>query len=246
MQVGRHYPRAPITEALVDLKVNFRDGISLDRLKGFGAKVKNSYPHEETREMVQAQLTMQGGASTSRETLGYLYRSSDKLQAVQARRDGFTFSRFAPYETWEVLIAEARRLWTLFVEVTNPTEVQRVAVRYINHLLLPITSGRLKFEDYLRTFPVVGEGAGQDLEQFFVRLQLPQKDLGATLILTEALLPPQVPESVGVILDIDLFRDGTSLMPSSEEIWGILKTFRDRKNLYFEGSITDACRELFQ
>jgi uncharacterized protein (TIGR04255 family) len=246
MEIGRHYPRAPITEALVDLRVSFREGISLERLRDYGGKVKRAYPHEETREIFEAQFGLQKAPSTSRQVLGYLYRSSDKLQAVQARRDGFTFSRFAPYETWEHLIAESHRLWDIFVETLRPTAVERIAVRYINQLVLPIVAGALDFEHYLQTFPKIGEGPSPDLEQFFIRLQLPQRDIDARLILTEALLPPQVPESVGVILDIDLFREGLAFPPDSGEIWSILNAFRDRKNLYFEASITDRARELFK
>ena len=82
------------------------------------------------------------------------------------------------------------------------------------------------------------------LEQFFLRLVMPQIDLAAKLILTEALLPPQG-DRLGVILDIDLFRENVSINAESAEIWDILEAFRVRKNKYFEASITDAARELF-
>lgn len=246
MPSARHYPRAPITEALVDLRVSYPEGMSLERLKQFGDRVRNRYPSEATRDVFQAEIKLGQGASSTNTTLGFVYHSADRLQAVQARLDGFTFSRFTPYETWDLLIAEARRLWALFVETAAQCLVQRVAVRYINRLDLPIKDGRLRFEDYLRTFPVVGAEAGQEMEGFLVRLMLPQRDIAAKLVLTEALVPQQHPGVVGVILDIDLFRDGVSLPGDSKEVWDILEAFHDRKNLYFEASITDSARELFQ
>jgi uncharacterized protein (TIGR04255 family) len=103
----------------------------------------------------------------------------------------------------------------------------------------------LAFEEYLKTFPRVGEEAGQDVTQFLLRLVLPQPDLDATLILTEALVPGEPSTRLGVILDIDLFRE-TVVLPESPEIWTILDTFRARKNVYFEASITDRTRELFR
>src|SRR5205085_11332812 len=166
----------------------------------------------------------------------------DRLQAVQARLDGFTFSRFSPYLNWLQLVTEGRRLWEIFVKTTQPQAVQRVAVRYINQINIPISDEKvLRFEDYLQTCPVIGPQAGQDLEQFFMRLILPQKDLAAQLILTEALLPAQG-STVGVILDIDLFRENASIGVDSPEIWSILDEFRSRKNRYFEASITENAR----
>ena len=189
-----HYPRAPITEALIDLRVEFDGEIPLEKLKQFGVAIRPSYPHSDTREFVQAELQFgpaQGptGASSSRRTIGYIFHAEDRRQAVQARFDGYTFSRFRPYEDWPRLRAEAHRLWNMFVSVTQPKRVNRIAVRYINQLNLPLKDGRLQFEDYLKTFPEIGGDADQSLEQFYVRLVMPQNDLSARLVLTETLLP---------------------------------------------------------
>ena len=248
MPTHQPYPNAPLTEALIDFRVKFNHDISLDKLKRFGAEVSAQYPNETTRDLLQGQINF--GASepqtqSSRTAIGYIYHSGDRRQAVQARLDGFTFSRFTPYQDWAHLVKETKRLWGIFIEVLRPTVVVRVAVRYVNQINLPLKAGTLRFEDYLRTFPqLTGIEEDVDLEQFFVRLVMPQRDLSARLILTETLLPPQ-DHFLGVILDIDLFRDDISLDARSEEIWAILEMFRSRKNKYFEASITDAARELF-
>jgi len=247
MTAAKHYPRAPITEALVDLRVSYPAPRDLQTLKSLGDRLGNSYPHTAARDMFQAEFKVGGSAQSHQTTVGYIFHTADRSQAVQARQDGFTFSRFAPYETWDTLVAEAMRLWALFVQVTGPERVTRVAVRYINQLNLPLESNTdLDFEKYLKTIPVIGSDAGQMLESFFMRLILPQADLGATLVLSEALIPPRIPRTVAVILDLDLFREGLSIDPGSEEIWRILDSFRSRKNTYFEASITDLTRELFK
>lgn len=253
MPSHRHYPRAPITEALIDLRVAYRPGISLEKLKGFGSEIREQYPNESARDMVQGQISMTEAApvvQSSRSTVGYIFHSIDRLQAVQVRLDGFTISRFAPYENWDHLVEETRRIWSIFVRSLQPDKVLRVATRYVNQINLPLKEGTLKFEDYLRTFPACGLTEDIALEQFFLRLVMPQTDLSATLILTEALLPPQAPlppksETLGVILDIDVFRQNLDLDVHSDEIWAMLELFRSRKNKFFEGSITDATRELF-
>jgi uncharacterized protein (TIGR04255 family) len=248
MPTHRHYPKAPITEALIDFRVAYGQGISLERLKKFGAELKAEYPNESSRDIFQGQITFDVSApaaqSSSRSTVGYIFHSTDGRQAVQVRLDGFTFSRFAPYQDWPHLVNETKRLWSLFVRMAQPTTVLRVAVRYVNQINLPVKEGGLRFEDYLRTFPAIGVGDDVELEQFLIRLVMPQKDLSARLILTEALLPQQG-DSIGVILDVDLFREHVELDVRSADIWAILELFRERKNIYFEASITDASRELF-
>ena len=245
------YPHAPITEALIDLRVEYAKEMPLEQLKGLGTLIHAAYPHSDTRDFLQAEIQFgpgqsQPGASSTRKTVGYIFHAEDRRQAIQARVDGFTFSRFRPYENWAALKAEAQRLWTNFVSVTSPERVTRIAVRYINRLNLPLKGGQLKFEDYLRTFATIAGDSDQSLEQFFMRLVMPQVDLEARLVLTEALLPQESPDEIGVILDLDLSREGVSFSPQSGEIWDILDRFRERKNQYFEASITDAARELFQ
>jgi len=247
MASNRHYPNAPITEALIDIRVTYPHGITLEKLKGFAVEIREQYPNENSRDVVQGKIDLSGPnlqTQSSRTTVGYIFHSADRRQAVQARLDGFTFSRFAPYQDWNHLVDETKRLWKVFVALLEPTIVIRVAVRYVNQISLPLSGGTISFERYLSTFPMIGTEEDVPLEQFFLRLVMPQNDLPAQLILTEALLPQQG-ASLGVILDIDLFRENLSLDVRSGEIWDILERFRERKNKYFELSITDAARELF-
>jgi uncharacterized protein (TIGR04255 family) len=244
----RRYPNAPITEALVDLRVQYDPGVSLEKLKAFGAEVKAQYPHENTRDFLQGEFHLEGPqAQATRTTVGYIFHSEDRSQAVQVRLDGFTFSRLPKYKDWPHLMGETKRLWSIFSKMLQPRTVVRIAVRYINQINLPLNKqGKgLRFEDYLATFPEM-RGLQEDivLEGFFLRLVVPQADLSAKLVVNEALMQPQG-ETIGVILDIDLFRENLSLDANSNEIWTILDSFRDRKNQYFEASITDATRELF-
>ena len=247
MQNYRHYPKAPITEALIDFRVIHEVGISLEKLKKFGAEIVDEYPNEATRDLVQGKITLIGPQpqhQSSRSTFGYIFHSQDRLQAVQARLDGFTFSRFAPYKDWDHLTTEAKRLWQVYVDLLKPSAVIRLAVRYVNQINLPLIEGTVRFEDYLSTFITTGVEDDVNLEQFLVRLVMPQEDLGAVLVLTEALLPSRG-DHLSILLDIDLFRENVSFDVRSNEIWDILNTFRSRKNRFFEGSITDATRRLF-
>lgn len=48
MQVNRHYSKAPITEAIIDLKVAFPERFTVDQLEDIYASLSNRFPTLET------------------------------------------------------------------------------------------------------------------------------------------------------------------------------------------------------
>jgi uncharacterized protein (TIGR04255 family) len=116
-------------------------------------------------------------------------------------------------------------------------------VRYINRLDLPLPLE--DFKDYLRTVPEVSSDLPQGLSGLLMQLAIPQEDIGALLLLNEALLPSPDPDTVSILLDIDLFRElETSI--DEEELWRTLDQFRVRKNYVFEACITERTKELIR
>src|SRR5262249_55431122 len=182
-------------------------------------------------------------ASAESRQEGFLFSSADEKQIYQVSLEGLTVNRLAPYLGWQQLRDEARRLWGLYREVVRPKKVVRVAVRTINRLDLPLPEVELKH--YLRTSPEVSPLLPQALSGFFMQLHLPQRDLKATLLLTETAVPPPAPNTTSVVLDLDLFRADD--LPSDDgAVWELLEGLRARKNEIFEACITDKTRELIR
>ena len=243
MQISRHYSKAPITEAIIDLKVTLPENFSVDKLTEIHSQISDRFP---TKEPLQASsLLFQAGPTikidASHQHSGFLFRSEDGLRIFQATLSGFTFNRLAPYETWENFRDEARYLWDIYKDICKPSSVTRAAVRYINRLDLP--GPALDFKDYLRTVPEVSPDLPQGLSNFFMQLQIPQEDLNCMLIINEAFVPPTSPERVSVILDFDLYREQI-WRSDDEDIWRFLEELRQRKNQAFEASITERTRRL--
>jgi len=239
-----HYKNAPITEALIDIRVLLPAEFGFEELQGIRQFVVDKYPREETFTMATISFGPEVQASTEQKKLGLKFWGAGDKQVFQARVDGFTFSRLQPYETWEQLRDEARRLWDVYRGFAKPTRITRVAVRYINQLNLP--GNRVEPEDYLRTFPFLTPDLPQELRDFgpfVMSLNLAQPDLKGTLVINEASARPQKPDTLSIILDIDLFVERPDLV-DEESLWKLLQQLRERKNLYFEACITDKTREL--
>jgi uncharacterized protein (TIGR04255 family) len=246
MQVSRHYSKAPITEALIDLKVTLPEEFSTDDLANIYTHISDRFPTQESIQMgsfvFQADLTMK--VDTNQQHTGYLFRSKDGLKIFQATLNGFTFNRLAPYDSWEELSSDAKYLWGIYKKICKPTNVTRAAIRFINQINIPAKE-LVDLEDYFHTVPQVPSDLPQGvLNSFFTQLQIPQDDLNCMLIITEALVPRMNPDFISVILDFDLFRQQV-WQADDEDIWRFLEELRRRKNLVFEASITDKARRLF-
>jgi len=63
------------------------------------------------------------------------------------------------------------------------------------------------------------------------------------LVISEASAQPKRPDTLPIILDIDLFVEQPEIA-DEESLWGFFQKLRERKNLYFEACITDRTREL--
>lgn len=250
MTAVQHYSKPPITEALIDLRVEKAESLTLAQLEKCHEGEDKAYPKKGNLSpaSAQAQLMREGQSASfppaaDASQIGYLFKSADGRQIFQVSFEGFTMNWLAPYPGWEVVRDEARRLWNVYRERTRPLKVTRIGVRYINRFDFPGPTVELK--DYLLTSPEVSPclPQQQQLVAFFMQLAIPQSEIKATLLLSETTLPAPTPNISSMALDIHLFR--SEELPSDEAaMWGLFDDLRRRKNEIFEACITDKTREL--
>jgi uncharacterized protein (TIGR04255 family) len=248
-----YYSRAPITEALIDLRVTQVQGFSMSDLESIGDTIVDRYPRQEG--MYSGQVNIPVGEPAQVETLhqqtGFRFTDQDGRQILQARIDGFTFSVLAPYDRWETFRDEARRLWYLYKSATRAESITRVAVRFINRIDIPTADAvTVRLEDYLRTYPEIPADWPYDaFRSFFMQLQILQEDLRCWLVVNQATAQPPDLETTSILLDFDLFREEYEEPWRADDdaaVWEFLEHLHDRKNEYFERSITDETRRLIR
>lgn len=245
-----HYDKAPITEALIDIRVELAPEVRFEDLQALRQHLASEYPREDTRSVAEAlvQFGPAVQASAKQTPLGLGFWNSSNNQVLQVRLDGFTFSRLEPYEDFERLRDEARRLWNIYRDVVRPKRITRVAVRYINQFNIPTTAEKIEPEEYFRTFPQISSKLPPNLRDFgpyFMSLRMNQDDLEGVLVLNQAMTPPKLPETISIVLDFDLYIERPRVT-SEQELWAVFDRLRARKNLYFEACITDKARELIR
>jgi uncharacterized protein (TIGR04255 family) len=240
----RHYDNAPIKEAIIEIQIESSQPLALTNLEKAGISVPQGYAERRRLMMGQLRGQFEGGiltATANQDEIGYAFVGGEGKHVAQFRVNGFTFSRLAPYQTWVQLRNEAKTLWNLYRQIVGALPVVRVGLRYVNQLDIPMPIR--DFRDFIRFYPEISSDLPQELAGFFLQVQIPQEDLGAMLILNEAMVPPPGPDFASVVLDIDVFKQGLKI-ESDDEVWNVLEGLRLRKNLIFEGCITNKTREL--
>ncbi|MFQ4142420.1 TIGR04255 family protein [Chlorogloeopsis sp. ULAP02] len=253
------FPNPPITEAIFDITVNLRDSFNHEILLNFHEEVKEAFPN------IQKRMAFQGGLELkvddideinpqllpiSNKPEGYIFISQDQKRIIQARLNGFTFSRLKPYESWESFYREAYQLWEKYAQLVSPVKVTRLALRYINQILIPAT-GTIELKDYIRTVPEISNDLSVIMEDYFMQILVVHPDYRPSRAIINQTIG-QVTENekgervVPLIFDIDVFQQ-VNLHHDDEEIKKIfelnLRSFRDE--IFFK-SINDKTKELFK
>ncbi|MBI4699124.1 MAG: TIGR04255 family protein [Nitrospirae bacterium] len=243
------FPNAPITEALIDIRVQLPEEINLDKLKTFHESIKERFPQKQERISIQAgfKFTPEGSATLppSSKPDGYLFRSMTENKVVQARLDGFTFNKLKPYEKWELFRNEAHVLWDSYFKIAKPIKVLRIALRYINRIELPLSI--TNFKEYILTTPEIAPKLPQGLAHFFMQLVIPNHEIAATATITQTIENPlpAATHKFPYIFDIDVWKD-TLYEGSNQEMWDEFEKLHIFKNEIFFNSITKKTEELFK
>lgn len=245
MAKQRHLSKAPITEALVDLRVKLpAESRNVTLIEKIAEQIKKRYP--EKKRLLEHRFEFHLGPPPTEKTatnhVGYRFTSDDGQQVVQAGINGFTFSRLKPYDTWEQLREEAYQVWKVYEVVLRPEAITRVATRFINQLDIP--GPNIDFDHYLTAAPVVPKTLPQAMSSFFTRTVVPDEKTHVVAIITQAFEPGPNPQIVSVTLDIDVFKEQS--FENQDEAWGTIDYLRASKNQIFFDSITEKTAELFE
>ena len=234
-----HLRNAPIREALIDFRVRLPADFSQEALRVLADSLASEFPKVGPIHQFQGQIEFgeEGPVAIQKDPqlLGYRLESHTGLDVAQIRIDGFTFSRLAPYESWDRMVEDAWVVWERYVEDLRPLGIERIATRFINRIALP-PSGQLAA--VFRVPPGVSDGR---MEAFFFRYQLAPTDGVFTIVS----LATEEGTDASVILDIDCFVR-RSFATDKETLQRQLPKIRDAKNRVFFGSLTSATIRRFK
>ncbi|MBD0262408.1 MAG: TIGR04255 family protein [Tolypothrix sp. Co-bin9] len=249
----------PITEAILDITVTLHDDFNDEVLLAFHKDIREDFPH------IQKRMAFQGGFefnlekpeeinpqlfSISNKPEGYIFVSHDQKRIIQARLNGFTFSRLKPYESWETFYREAYKLWQQYAQITSPREVIRLALRYVNQIMIP-AEGTIELKDYVKTLPEISNNLSVVMESYFMQILIAHSEYKPSKAIINQTIGQISENEKGektypLIFDIDVFQE-VNLAPNDDAIKDIFElNLRGLRDEIFFKSITEKTQELFR
>jgi uncharacterized protein (TIGR04255 family) len=212
---ARPFPRlstAPIVEAVIELRARAETPWEEEEVSRRLTERLPDYP--STRKVADLVFTANfalasGGdgampeanpTSRSQRWTGVRHESPDGRFIADFTRDHFSLSRLAPYQEWTSFRDEALRLWQIHAGLAEPAEVQRLGVRFINRLAVPVAN--LDFGDY---FEGLGVAPGSLATAGFLyqdALAVPGHPYVVNTLRTVQ-QPQNAAAAIGLLLDID-------------------------------------------
>lgn len=248
MAQQKHLDNPPILEAIIDFRVITKPSFDFSSIKQLEVEFQDEYLALEPLRQFEASLRVKQGQPVHqsfelKDIHTYRMPSKDGKQIALFKKDGFTFSRLAKYTSWNDVFHIASRLWLRYANVVPIEEIQRLAVRYVNRILLPFPLlGGL--EEFLEVYPNLPLEKNQMLETFLSRYMISDVSRDASAIITQALEPVGEDIKTPLIFDIDVFKEA-SFGHNAKAVLAHFENLREIKNSIFFDSLKEKALELF-
>lgn len=237
----RHLSKAPIIEAVMDFRARLAPEFPVEDLRNVGEELAAAYPNRKDTWLIEGSIAFSSASpapmsSSTQRANGYAFWSADGKQVAQFRLDGFTFSRLAPYTSWDEIAPQALRLWERYRTVAKPEALYRIAVRYINQIVLPDTPTEL--DDIITCAARIPLELPQLMAGFLSHVDVPLPRPNTYARIVQSMGHASAAPQRSLLLDVDVFR-AEELDPSSEVLRPIFDELRTFKDLAFFGSLTE-------
>jgi uncharacterized protein (TIGR04255 family) len=241
---GFAYPRAPITEAVIDFRVARQNAMSVDGLVPLTTRLAGDYPVIEQRRNATAMVDTWSQVPPRLDVapVGFTARSADGLWIYNAQPDGVSISRLAPYTRWSDLRERAKFVWDAYISLNAPLAISRLGLRFINKIVF--SERRVELVDQFYTRVEIAQDMPGTMSHFFFQTQIVQSDINCVAVINSTAEHRNPAANVSIILDIDLFTVSNEGI-HFDNAWDKLEVMRRRKNVIFEACITEKTRGLF-
>jgi uncharacterized protein (TIGR04255 family) len=241
--MGRKYANPPIVEAVCEFRLTPETRWDLTVPGLLYEKLKESFPQKEQRIIQEVELAQgsEGLQQQIRTSERIMFFTSDRKMLVQVGTRLLVVNALKPYPHWEGFKPRIEMAWKSLQATIEVHGLERIGLRYINHIELPAQG--VKLSEYFEFYPFVGQRLPQQVVSFIAGVEFSYAD-GRDHCRVQ--LTP-ILGSVGkhlLMLDLDYF----VARPRSVEVAKVIDWIEEAHNRVeeiFEGCITEKLREMF-
>lgn len=242
-----HLDRSPIVEAIFYFQARSNKEWLTDELKESIFSQLPDYPFVNiekdlefgfSQSLVDSEMPV---ATSKKVMMGLRFKATEEPHFALFRPDGLTFSRLMPYSHWDNFVAEAMKLWQVYCVVAEPSEIQRIGVRFINQISIDSSN---HLADILREAPSRVDSL--PLKTFFYQSTLAVEDesLEIGIIKTMSQDAGFGQAKPVFYLDIDVYST-KPISKEQESLYSLLPKLRYYKNKVFFDLLTEAAIQSF-
>ena len=241
------YRAPPIFEAIIEIR--FQEPRSLKALEKAARRIKSRYETAQNDQEVEVQVRLEAAGvitpQISKPTPIRRFASNDQADRCTINPKRFHWSRFAPYEGWDIFRDRVVEDLGAMLKGERLPALTRIGVRFRNRLdVKDEGNGICRYEDHLSinlSLPPLLD----PLDMYQWRVEKTMRPSNLRLVLMSGIVPPELPATNAFLLDIDVSEE-TDLPINFEQLVEKLEQMRNLKNDVFEASITPLARKSFE
>jgi uncharacterized protein (TIGR04255 family) len=245
--MGKKYKNPPLVEALCEFHFEQNSPWDLVIPGLIYEKVRTSFP--ERKQIRVHSLEALQGANVLRQNI----RITDRMQFLREDEKAFiqigvnllAVNHLKPYPSWEEFLPLIKEGFQAYSEIAKPKNIQRIGLRYINHI--DIHEGKIDLKDYFGFRPEMDNEIFQNFGLFNIGVHIPYKQEKEFLKIELASKISKNPDVLEFVLDLNYFLIKTeNVILEADNVFEWLNTAHDQIEKAFESCITQKLRAIFE
>lgn len=232
------YDKPPILEASFTIQIEPLEAKRYALLGRVGERLGSRFTKTQLLSEFNSKFLDVSGAVS-----GMVYSTTDEKENVQARSDGFSFSRQAPYESWDVFLPRVQNAWEAYKAVVSPLVTKAVLLKYVNSITFPLG---IPLRELFNTYPEMPDQSQlfDALSMFYRVTYAKMPDIHHSVFMTNL---PIGKKAIGEMKGRMLLDNTLEFNARDEsEIWPRMPLLRKLKNEIFETQLKPVLKEQFK
>lgn len=241
------YTNPPITEVICEFRFTPDTEWDITVPGLMYSDIKDTFPKKDNRVIQNVEIPSQGSDKKEvvvQQSNRAVFLTEDGNTQIQIASRLLAITRLKPYTTWEDFNANVEHAHSKLSKNVDIRGVQRIGLRYINQIEIPLSS--VDLEDYFEFRPELGRRLSTtSLVEFIIGCVQPYADGRDLCRIQLRSAIPTSPDSVAFTLDLDYFlAKSGEIMPDQALSW--VDDAHRKIDEIFEGCIKEPLREIFR
>ncbi|BCL82407.1 TIGR04255 family protein [Ktedonobacteria bacterium brp13] len=240
--MSRKYESSPIIEAICEFQFEPDPSWDFTILGLVYDKIKDKFPIRNQVAQINAAIAGNVNAAQIDAIPLMQFLQENRNTLVQVGQNLLTINQLSPYTSWDKFQPYIKESLQAYSEVVTARQIRRVALRYINRVIL---KQGIKLEEYFNFRPTFDQGFPEEFRSFIVGVQIPRDASGGIANLQLGTMDTDDPDSTAVLMDISFVLSQPEEIESGNVLERI-NTAHDQIEDIFEACITDKLRQEFK